>query len=400
MTERLERLLEVAAVFHRLGWTSFGGPAAHIGYFRDAVVRRRRWLDDAAYAELLALVQLLPGPASTQLAVILGIGRAGLPGGLLAWLGFTLPSALIMLAFGLMVGQAGDLASGHLLHGLKVAVVGVVAQAAFAMSRRLCPDLARQLVAGLAAVVALTVAGPAGQLLAIGLGAVIGWVRLGVRLEPQPANPAYGQLDRRLAIACLGLFGGLLVALPALRALTGDPLLALVDGFYRPGALVFGGGHVILPLLQAELVQPGWIDPELFLAGYGAAQVLPGPLFTFAAYLGVVMASPLPPVVNGVVCLLVLFLPSALLVLGVLPFWARLRELRGMAGVLAGVGAAVVGLLVAVLIDPIWPSAIHGPIDLLLALGVLGLLAWGRLPPWLIVVGCATGRIGLAALTG
>lgn len=396
MTGRPGRLLEVGGVFLRLGCTSFGGPAAHIGYFRDAVVRRGRWLDDATYAELLALVQLLPGPASTQLAVILGIGRAGLPGGLLAWLGFTLPSALIMVAFGLMVGQLGDLASGRLLQGLKVAVVGVVAQAAVAMSRHLCPDPARQLVAGLAAVVALTVTGPAGQLLAIGIGGVIGWARLGARLEPHGASPAYGQLDRRVALTCFGLFVGLLVALPALRALTGDPLLARIDAFYRAGALVFGGGHVILPLLQAEVVQPGWVDPELFLAGYGAAQVLPGPLFTFAAYLGVVMASPLPPVASGVVCLLALFLPSALLVLGVLPFWAQWRELRGMAGVLAGVGAAVVGLLVAAMIDPIWPSAIHGPIDLALALGVFGLLVWGRLPPWLIVVCCAAGRGALS----
>lgn len=388
MSERWQRRIEVLAAFHRLGWTSFGGPAAHFVYFRDAFVLRRRWLDETAYAELLALVQLLPGPSSTQLAVTLGIGRAGLLGGLFAWLGFVLPSALLMLAFGLAVERLGGLGVGGSLHGLKVVVVGVVAQAVISMSRRLCPDPPRWLIAALAAVVALALAGPPGQLLAIGLGALLGWLR-DRESAAAAEQAAFTQVSPRVAAVCLGIFVVLLAGLPALRALTGVPLLALLDSFYRAGALVFGGGHVILPLLQAEVVRPGWISPELFLAGYGAAQALPGPLFTFAAYLGAVMASPLPPVATAVLCLIALFLPSAVLVLGVLPFWGVLRRFPGMAGALAGVGAAVVGLLVAALIDPIWPSAIEGPSDLVLAALAFALLAWGRLPPWVIVVGCA-----------
>lgn len=389
MAVRPESPLEVGEAFHRLGWTSFGGPTAHFGFFRDAFVQRRRWLNDVAFAELLALVQLLPGPSSTQLAVIIGIGRAGLTGGLMAWLAFTLPSAVLMVAFGFAAGRYGEVTIGPVLHGLEIAVVGVVAQAVLAMGRRLCPDATRRLTALLAAAVALLISGPIGQLLAIGLGAAIGRLRLSGRDQHQPDSPAFARLGPRIGAASLALFVLLLVGLPLLRTLTDDPLIALIDAFYRPGALVFGGGHVILPLLQAELVPPGWISPELFLAGYGAAQAVPGPLFTFAAYLGTVIESPLPPLLSAVVCLVALSLPSGLLILGVLPFWARWREVQGMADGLAGVGAAVVGLLIAALIDPILPSAIETPIDLLLAAGVFGLLLWGRLPPWLIVLGCA-----------
>ena len=390
MTERWQRLIEVAGAFHRLGWTAFGGPAAHFVYYRDTFVVRRRWLDEHAYAELLALVQLLPGPASSQLAVTLGVGRAGLAGGLVAWLAFTLPSALLMLAFAMLVRDLGPLADQGWLRGLKVAVVGVVAQAVLSMARRLCPDWPRRALAGLGALAALMLTGPPGQLLAIGLGGALGFGWLQGRIASAPEVPAFGRVGATSALLCLALFAGLLLGLPLLRAaFPGILVLAWIDSFYRAGALVFGGGHVVLPLLQAEVVQPGWISPELFLAGYGAAQAVPGPVFTFAAYLGAAMAGPLPPAVGAAICLVALFLPSMLLLVGVLPFWARVRGLPGMAGALAGVGAVVVGLLLAALIDPIWPSAIQGPGDLVLAALAFALLSWARLPPWAIVLGCA-----------
>jgi chromate transporter len=390
MTERWQRLVEVASAFHRLGWTAFGGPAAHFVYYRDAFVLRRRWLDEHAYAELLALVQLLPGPASSQLAVTLGIGRAGLAGGLVAWLAFTLPSALLMFGFARLALELGALDGLGWLRGLKVAVVGVVAQAVLGMAGRLCPDWPRRAVAGLGALGALMLSGPAGQLLVIGLGGAIGFLWLRERVAIAPEAPAFGRVGRGSALLGLGLFAGLLLGLPLLRAaFPGAVVLAWIDSFYRAGALVFGGGHVVLPLLQAEVVTPGWISPDLFLAGYGAAQAVPGPVFTFAAFLGAAMTGPVAPAVGAAICLVALFLPSMLLLVGVLPFWARVRSLPGMAGALAGVGAAVVGLLLAALIDPIWPSAIHGPGDVLLAALVFGLSSWGRLPPWAIVLGCA-----------
>ena len=296
MTERWQRLVEVASAFHRLGWTAFGGPAAHFVYYRDAFVLRRRWLDERAYAELLALVQLLPGPASSQLAVTLGIGRAGLAGGLVAWLAFTLPSALLMLGFARLALDLGGLDGQGWLRGLKVAVVGVVARAVLSMAHRLCPDWPRRAIAGLGALGALMLAGPAGQLLVIGLGGAIGFLWLRDRIETAPEVPAFGRVGRGRALLCLGLFGGLLLGLPLLRAaLPGAVVIAWIDSFYRAGALVFGGGHVVLPLLQAEVVEPGWISPGLFLAGYGAAQAVPGPVFTFAAYLGATMAGPVRP---------------------------------------------------------------------------------------------------------
>jgi chromate transporter len=400
MTERWQRLAEVAGAFHRLGWTAFGGPAAHFVYYRDAFVLRRRWLDEHAYAELLALVQLLPGPASSQLAVTLGIGRAGLIGGLIAWLAFTLPSALLMLGFARLVLDLGALADAGWLRGLKVAVVGVVAQAVLSMARRLCPDWPRRAIAGIGTIAALALPGSAGQLLVIGLGGAIGFTWLRGRVALAAKVPAFGRVGRGSALLCFGLFTGLLLGLPLLRAAVPENLtLAWIDSFYRAGALVFGGGHVVLPLLQAAVVRPGWISPDLFLAGYGAAQAVPGPVFTFAAFMGAAMQGPLPPAAGAAICLVALFLPSMLLLVGVLPFWALVRGLPGMAGALAGVGAAVVGLLLAALIDPIWPSAIKGPPDLALATLAFGLLLWGRLPPWAVVLGCAALGALLTRLT-
>jgi chromate transporter len=401
MTERWQRLAEVASAFHRLGWTAFGGPAAHFAYYRDAFVLRRHWLDEHAYAELLALVQLLPGPASSQLAVTLGIGRAGLLGGLVAWLGFTLPSALLMLGFAQLVLELGAVHDQSWLRGLKVAVVGVVAQAVLSMAGRLCPDWPRRAIAGLGTLGALLLSGSSGQLLVIGLGGAIGFGWLRSRVAIASEAPAFGRIGRGSALLCLALFAGLLLGLPLLRAaVPSSVVIAWIDSFYRAGALVFGGGHVVLPLLQAAVVQPGWISPDLFLAGYGAAQAVPGPVFTFAAYLGAAMTGPVAPAAGAAICLVALFLPSMLLLVGVLPFWAVVRGLPGMAPALAGVGAAVVGLLLAALIDPIWPSAIREPGDVALAALVFALLRWGRLPPWAIVLGCAALGALLAHIPG
>lgn len=387
MSEPSERLAEVGRSFLRLGCTSFGGPTAHFAYYRDEFVVRRRWIDEAVYAELLALMQLLPGPSSSQLAVALGIGRAGLPGGLLAWLAFTLPSALIMFAFALVVRDLGAVSAEGWLHGLQVVVVGVVAHAVLSMGRQLCPDWPRRLLALGAVVLALAVPGVLGQVLVIALGGLAGWLRGGEQAAGTDAHPSFSPVGRRTAGLCLVAFVVLLVALPLLRTLDPDGTIALIDSFYRAGALVFGGGHVVLPLLQAEVVRPGWIGAELFVAGYGAAQAMPGPLFSFAAYLGA-LASP-TPWLGGTVCLIALYLPSMVLMIGVLPFWAALRALPGMNAALAGVGAAVVGLLGAVLIDPIWSSAIRDWIDPALAGLAFALLRWSSLPAWSIVIGCA-----------
>jgi chromate transporter len=387
---------EVGLAFLRLGWTSFGGPSAHFAYFRDEFVDRRRWLDERVYAELLALTQLLPGPASSQLGMAIGLRRAGLAGGLLAWLGFTLPSAALMLALALVVQDIGEISTAGWLRGLKAVVVGVVAHAVLSMARRLCPDWPRRAIALLGAVVALGVAGPGGQVGAIALGGLLGWLGLRASVAATGADPGLAPIGRPAAAVCLGVAVGLLGLLPILAAATPAGPVALIDSFYRAGALVFGGGHVVLPLLQAEIVHPGWLSQELFLAGYGAAQAMPGPLFSFAAYVGALAPAGWPPALGAALCLVTLYLPSTLILLGVLPFWERLRRLPGMGGVLAGVGAAVVGLLAAVLIDPVVPTAIRAPGDALLALAAFGLLLWGRFPAWAIVIGCAAGGAMLA----
>ncbi len=396
--------LEVLAVATRLGLTSFGGPIAHIGYFRDEYVHRRRWVDEVTFADLVALSQFLPGPASSKLGIALGIIRAGLPGGLAAWLGFTLPSALALALFAYGVGGLGGADSGW-LHGLKVVAVAVVAQAVWGMARSLCPDRPRQTLAIVATI--LTFAWPAlglppalGQIAVIVLGGIVGWKLL----APQPADPAATAASRpiaipigpRLALCAWTLLFGLLIALPLLRPLAPGNALALFDSFFRTGSLVFGGGHVVLPLLQAEVVPPGWVTTEQFLAGYGAAQAVPGPLFTFAAYLGA--ASSVPP--NGwlgaTIALVAIFLPAFLIVIGSLPYWERLRGRSDAQAILRGVNAAVVGLLLAALYQPVWTSAILTPADFCLALAAFGLLMFWKAPPWLVVVLTALGGALLA----
>jgi chromate transporter len=344
--------LDVLMVATRLGLTSFGGPIAHLGYFRDEYVVRRRWLDEQTYADLVALCQFLPGPASSQVGIAVGIFRAGLLGGVAGWLGFTLPSALALVLFGLGI-RGLDLSEAGWLHGLKVAAVAVVAQAVWGMARTLCPDRERATIAILAALAVLAWPTAGGQVGVIVIAGVIGWWLL-------PGSGAAGAsharvpIGRTLGISALVAFTALLVGLPVLRHFAPSQPVAVVDSFYRAGSLVFGGGHVVLPLLQAEVVPPGWVSNEQFLAGYGAAQAVPGPLFTFAAYLGAVMQPAPTGWAGGALALIAIFLPSFLLVVGVLPFWDALRTRAAFQAALRGINAAVVGLLLAALYHPVW----------------------------------------------
>ena len=375
---------EVLLVATRLGLTSFGGPIAHIGYFREEYVVRRRWLDEESFGELVALCQFLPGPASSQLGIAVGIRRAGIMGGFAAWFGFTLPSALALILFAYGVhgfdGQAGDW-----LHGLKIVAVAVVALALWGMGRTLAPDRPRITIAVLAAVVALATDGITAQLAVIAGGAA-----LGLAFLRPPELPLIGVTGKRtgahVGAVALIAFLVLLFALPVASRLTGDTLVAVADSFYRSGSLVFGGGHVVLPLLEAEVVPPGWVTKDEFIAGYGAAQAVPGPLFTFSSYLGTVMGVLTPRWLGGLLALVAMFVPSFLLVMGVLPFWERLRGFTRVRQALMGVNAAVVGLLLAALYDPVWTSAIEAPEDFALAAGAFALLTFWRSPPWLVVL--------------
>jgi chromate transporter len=378
-------VVEVLTAFLRLGLTSFGGPVAHLGYFRAEFVERRRWLDEEAYIDIVALCQFLPGPASSQTGITLGILRAGLPGAVAAWLGFSGPSALAMILFGYGVGALGNLAHVPWLHGLKIVAVAVVAQAVWGMARTLCPDRERASLAVAAALLALWAPSAAGQIGAILAGGLLGWYLLPAAggLEPVPLSVA---IPRPLAAGALVLFFVLLLGLPLLAAASGAHVLALIGSFYRSGALVFGGGHVVLPLLQQSVVPPGWLGNDAFLAGYGAAQAVPGPLFTFAAYLGTVMRPAPNGWIGGLLCLAAIYLPSFLLLIGVLPFWDALRRRARIRAALAGVNAAVVGLLLAALYTPVWTSAVFAPTDFALALLAFLLLAIWRAPPWLVVI--------------
>jgi chromate transporter len=375
----------VLAVATRLGLTSFGGPVAHLGYFRDEYVVRRRWLDEESYADLVALSQLLPGPASSQLGIAIGALRAGRLGAVAAWLGFTLPSAVALVVFAYALEDSVGADAGW-LEGLAVVAVAVVAHAVLGMARRLAPDLPRLAIAAAAAAVALAVSGALGQVLPIVAAAAAG--ALLFRGAPRAAVRQTVPVARRLALAALVVFVVLLAGLPLLRSLVESQAVALLDSFYRAGSLVFGGGHVILPLLHAEVVDPGWVSEDRFVAGYGAAQAVPGPLTTFAAYLGTV-AGPEPNGVPGAALALgAVFLPSFLLVAGTLPLWSLLRSQPRLAGSLRAVNAAVVGLVLAALYDPVWTSAIDRPRDVLLAAVLFALLLF-RLPAWAVVAAAA-----------
>ena len=393
----VRRVIEVLLVALKLGVTSFGGPVAHLGYFRDEYVTRRRWLDEGSYADLVALCQLLPGPASSQVGIAVGMTRAGIGGGVAAWLGFTLPSAALLILFGYGVTTFEHLVTAGWLRGLKVVAAAVVAFAVYGMAQNLAPDKRRATIAVLAAIGMLFWRTPLAQVLVIAGAGAGGWLLLeGARRAP--AGPRRGATQAVRTVSCLALFVLLLIGLPAARQLLDHRWLDVLDAFYRSGALVFGGGHVVLPLLQAEVVPVGWVTGDQFIAGYGAAQAVPGPLFTFSAYLGAVMEGPLGGWRGGLFALGAIFLPSFLLVIGILPLWDRLRANGSFRAAIAGVNAAVVGLLLAALYDPVWITAIHTPADVALGLAAFGMLAWWKLPPWLVVVIGAAAGAALTAL--
>jgi len=397
---------EVFWAFLRLGCTSFGGPVAHLGYFREAFVVRRRWLDDSAFGDMVALSQFLPGPASSQVGMALGVMRAGIAGGIAAWCGFTLPSALAMIVFAWGVIGLGQSADAGLLHGLKVVAVAVVAQAVWGMARTMAPDRSRATLAVLCAVLVLMLPITIAQIAAMASGALLGALLL-KDAAPSGRGASVSPIGWRTGIACLAAFAMLLAGLPLLARVSGSPEVAQLESFYRSGSLIFGGGHVVLPLLQSELVPRGWIGNDAFLAGYGAAQAVPGPLISFSAYLGTMMAeqaygsragAPLWPALGGLAALGAIFLPSFLLVFGALPFWHRMAQLARAQAALRGVNAAVVGILLAALYDPVWRSAIRGPGDVALALAAFGLLSVWRAPPWVVVALC--GLAGAARSIG
>jgi chromate transporter len=377
-------MLKVFSVFLKLGLTSFGGPIAHIGYFHHELVERRKWLDDAGYADLVALCQFLPGPTSSQVGFAIGILRArSVLGGLAAWLAFTLPSAVILLVLAWFAGSAtGPLVDG-VFHGLKLVAVAVVAQAVFGMVQVLTPDRSRVAIALGAVAVTVALDHAWSQITAITCGALAGLV-LCRTLDMETRGELRFPVSARAGIIALVLFALLLFLLPLL-AMNGNTTALLAEAFFRSGAFVFGGGHVVLPLLHAEVVTPGWVSESSFLAGYGLAQAVPGPLFTFAAYLGAIRMPRPNGFVGAVIALVALFLPGLLLVTGLLPFWDRLRLMAPAQAAMKGAGAAVVGILGTALYSPIWTSAVFSPQDFLLALAGFLLLTKWKVPPVVVV---------------
>lgn len=378
----------VFVAFLRLGLTSFGGPVAHLGYFRDAFVTRRGWLTERAYADLVGLCQFLPGPASSQVGMAIGLSRAGYAGMFAAWLGFTLPSALLMMLFALGVHATGMPVAAGALHGLRIVSVAVIAQAVWGMARTLCPDARRVTLMAIATCIALLV--PAAWLQVV---VIVAAGAAGLMLLPQPERGAHEPLplhvSRRAGLLWLVLFVALIVVLPVAASALHSNTLAVVDAFFRTGALVFGGGHVVLPLLQAAVVAPGWVGDSAFLAGYGVAQAVPGPLFTFSAFLGALLRDAPNGWLGGTIALVSIFAPSFLLVAGTAPFWERLRRSTRMQAALAGVNAAVVGLLLAALYHPVWSDTIVSPRDFAAALVAFVALVFWRVPPWAVVIASA-----------
>lgn len=388
----LKRLLEVFSVSTKLGLTSFGGPIAHLGFFHHEYVQRRKWLDERSYADLVALSHFLPGPSSSQVGIGIGIMRAGLWGGLASFIGFTMPSIIILVIFALLV-QGFDLQQTTWLHGLKIVAVAIVAQAVIGMAQKLIPDRNRQIIAILAVIFILVWPTSFIQIGVIILAGIAGFL-LYRKQDSTQVSTVHIPIPRSLGFVCLGLFFTLLITLPILSGGTSSSWLALFDSFYRAGALVFGGGHVVLPLLEKEVVATGWINSEVFLAGYGATQAVPGPLFTFASYLGAMINGWL----GALVATIAIFLPGFLLIVGALPFWSSLRQNQHIQGILFGVNAAVVGILIAALYDPIWIHAILSPLDFALAALLFSMLVLWKLPPWLVVLTGATGGLLLSFL--
>ncbi|MCC6000878.1 MAG: chromate efflux transporter [Pararhodobacter sp.] len=386
---------EVFGAFLKLGLTSFGGPIAHLGYFRDELVTRRKWLSDAAYADLVTLCQFLPGPASSQVGFALGMMRAGWPGALAAFVAFTLPSALVLLVFAMTAAGISGPAGTGALNGLKIVAVAIVAQAVWGMARTLCPDRERAAIAVLAVALLALLPGPLGMVGAIVAGAVAG-LALGRGTGTPVGGHVVMPVSRGVAAAALLVFAGLLALLPLLAGQ--GQALAVFDSFYRAGALVFGGGHVVLPLLQAEVVQPGWVTPDAFLAGYGAAQAVPGPLFTFAAYLGAVLGPEPHGLAGAAIALCAVFLPGFLILIGVLPYWDSFRSMPVAQSLMQGANAAVVGILGAALYAPVFTGAISDMRDFTLALACFVLLMMWKVPPWGVVIVAAVGGAGLGLL--
>lgn len=383
-------LFEILLVSTRLGLTSFGGPIAHLGYFHNEYIRRRKWMDEKRYADLVALCQLLPGPASSQVGIGIGVMRAGVLGGIVSFLGFTLPSVIALIIFALMVH--GLKIDAGWIHGLKIVAVAVVAHAILGMAQKLTPDLKRKALALFALIVTLLWLTAFTQVGVIVISAIIGFILYKQHTEHHDDKRVYFPISRGLAVICLSLFFGLLILLPILREVTSLSWIAMFDSFYRSGSLVFGGGHVVLPLLEREFVPTGWLSEEAFLAGYGAAQAVPGPLFTFAAYLGAVMDG----WQGGLLATVAIFLPAFLLILGTLPFWDFLRRSPKIKGALMGVNAAVVGILISAFYHPIWTSSILAPTDFAFAAILFSMLVYWKLSPWIIVV---TGAIGGLLMT-
>lgn len=379
-------LLEILLVSTRLGFTSFGGPVAHLGYFHEEYIRRRKWMDEKSYADLVALCQFLPGPASSQVGIGIGVMRAGLLGGFLAFIGFTLPSVIALIVFALLLHSFGFDGSGW-IHGLKIVAVVVVAHAILGMAKNLTPDIQRKTIALFAIIATLLWQTAYTQVGVIILAGVIGFLLFKQQTIDNDASSVEFPLSKQFGIACLTLFFGLLILLPILREVTSFQWIALFDSFYRAGSLVFGGGHVVLPLLEREFVPTGWLTEEQFLAGYGATQAVPGPLFTFAAYIGTVISG----WQGGLLATAAIFLPAFLLILGTLPFWNVLRKNTTVKGVFMGVNAAVVGILISALYDPIWTSSILSTVDFAFAALLFSMLVFWKLPPWVIVL---VGAIG------
>ena len=385
-------LLEIFLVSSRLGFTSFGGPTAHLAYFHEEYVRRRKWMDEKSYADLVALSQFLPGPASSQVGIGIGVMRAGVLGGIISFIGFTLPSVIALILFALLL-TGFDIGNAGWIHGLKIVAVAVVAHAIIGMAKNLTPDLKRKAIALFALIGTLLWQSAFTQVGVILIAAFFGFLLFKQHDEVEEARSNF-PIAKRISVICLLLFFGLLFLLPVIREVTGSYWVAMFDSFYRSGSLVFGGGHVVLPLLEQELVPTGWISEESFLAGYGATQAVPGPLFTFAAYLGTVMKG----WQGGLVATFAVFLPAFLLILGALPFWDSLRNNPKIKGAIMGVNAAVIGILISAFYFPIWTSSILAPVDFALAAILFSMLAYWKLPPWIIVVSGAIGGSLLSLL--